>query len=163
MNLLSTLCHQALAAVEAFYDDQQVALPERRLVSLGQSPWDCELVNVWVLRDQPVAGNPAFQAFESIRAHPGYSMRAASLAVQVVRCYPTVDDDGNPPDPTVEEEAAHVVYDDADLLWRALIAGADDRSFSQPQGLAFEGWAGLGPDGGLAGGVLTVRALLPIV
>jgi hypothetical protein len=160
-SLLHTLAGQALTAVETFYGAQGVALPARRLVSAGQSPWDCELVNVWVQRDYPTAGGPELAQFVSVRPHAGNFFRAGVLGVQVVRCYPTVDDSGQPPDPAEETLAAELVHNDADLVWQALLAASNTDAFSQRNGVAYEGWTVLGPDGGLAGGVLTVHALLP--
>ena len=155
------LAVSALDAIETHYAGAGVALPDRRLVSAGQSPWDCELVNVWVQRDYPTAGGPEFATQVSIGAHPGHFFRAAVLGVQVVRCYPTISDDGTPPSPTEETEAAELVHGDVDLCWQALLAANAAGTFSQRNGVAYEGWVALGPDGGLAGGVLTVHALLP--
>jgi hypothetical protein len=160
--LLHRLALDALAAVEGYYSGQGVDLPPRRLVSAGQSPWDCELVNVWVQRDYPTAGGPELSQFTSIRPHAGNFFRAAVLGVQVVRCYPTLDDMGNPPTPEAELEAAELVHLDADLVWEALLAASSIGTFSQRNGVAYEGWTSLGPDGGLAGGVLTAHALLPV-
>ncbi len=159
---LHRLAGDALAAVEAGYAEAGVALPERRLVSAGQSPWDCELVNVWVQRDYPTAGGPESALFVSITAHPAHFFRAAVLGVQVVRCYPTVGDMGEPPDPAEETLAAELIHGDVDLLWRSLLAASSAGTFSQRNGVAYEGWVSLGPDGGLAGGVLTLHALLPL-
>lgn len=158
---LPTLPAQALAAIEDGYTAAGVTLPDRRLVSAGQSPWDCELVNVWVQRDYPTAGGPEFATLLSIAAHPGHFFRAAVLGVQVVRCYPTMSDAGDPPDPTEETLAADLVHGDVDLVWQSLLAASAAGRFSQRNGVAYEGWTALGPDGGLAGGVLTVHALLP--
>lgn len=159
--LLHVLAGQALAAVVAHYATEGVTLPDRQLVSAGQSPWDCDLLNVWVQRDYATAGGPEGASFSSIRSHPGNYFRAGVLGVQVVRCYPTMDDLGNPPDPDDETLAAELVHNDADLVWQALLAASNTDAFSQRNGVAYEGWTVLGPDGGLAGGVLTVHALLP--
>lgn len=161
MNLLAVLCHQALAAIEVGFTTAGVALPDRRLVSAGQAPWDCELVNVWVVRDYPTSGGPELELFQSIRAHPGHYFRAAVVGVQLARCYPTSPDGLTPPPVADEEAAAEQVYDDADRLWQALWAAADRGEFSQRNGVLYEGWTSLGPEGGLAGGVLTCHALLP--
>jgi hypothetical protein len=157
---LHPLAVSALDAVVAHYAAIGVELPKRRLVSAGQSPWDCELVNVWVQRDYPTAGGPESALFVSVRAAAAHFFRAAVLGVQVVRCYPTVDDMGEPPDPAEETIAAELVHGDVDHLWAALLAASSAGTFSQRNGVAYEGWTALGPDGGLAGGVLTVHALL---
>ncbi len=161
-SLLATLATQALEAVEDYYLANALPLPDRRLVSHGQSPWDCELLNVWVARDYPTDGGPEFESLMSIRPHPGHYFRAAVLGVQLVRCYPTLADDGSPPDADTEAQAAAELLADADQLWRALLEARDMGRFSQPNGVAYEGWTALGPDGGLAGGVLTCHALLPL-
>lgn len=158
---LYQLAEQALTAVVAHYAAEGVDLPDRRLVSVGQAPWDCDLLNVWVLRDYPAAGSPGAEVLESIRRSPAHYMRAATLGLQLARCYPASDDGVTPPDVAAEEAAAELIYSDADLLWRALLAANTAGTFSQANGVAYEGWAGIGPSGAMAGGVLTVRALLP--
>jgi hypothetical protein len=162
MTPLALLCHQALQAIETHWLGLSVPLPERRLISLGQAPWDCELLNVWVVRDYPSAGGPENAQFISVRSHPGHFMRAAVLGVQVVRCYPASPDGTTPPPVADEELAAELVYGDAEACWRALLAASSAGTFSQPNGVVYEGWTALGPDGAMAGGVLTVHALLPM-
>jgi hypothetical protein len=162
VNPLTTLCHQALDAIETYYLDQALPLPDRRLVSAGQAPWDCELVNVWVVRDYPTAGGPEGAGFTSIRTHAGHFFRAAVLGVQVARCYPASPDGMTPPPVVDEEDAADLVYGDAEAVWRALLAASLDGTFSQRNGVVYEGWTALGPEGAMAGGVLTLHALLPV-
>lgn len=165
MSLLLTLAHQALTAVQTRYglDPNATPLPARQFVSAGQAPWDCELLNVWVVRDFATSGGPEFELLQSIDAHPGHSMRAGVLGIQLVRCYPTGDDLGNPPPVADEEAAAAVVLGDVDHLWGSLWAAAAAGQFSQRNGIVNSGWTSIGPEGGLAGGVLTVNALLPVV
>jgi hypothetical protein len=159
---LGLLCTQALQAIETQYLHLGVALPERRLISTGQAPWDCELLNVWVQRDYPAAGGPENAALLSVRSHPGHFMRTAVLGIQIVRCYPASPDGTTPPPVEDEEAATELVYGDAEAVWRGLLAASSAKTFSQPNGVVYEGWTALGPDGAMAGGVLTVHAQLPL-
>ena len=163
MTLLRSLADQALQAIEDHYETTPTAtpLPDRRLVSIGQAPWDCELLNVWVQRDYPTEGGPELEVLQSIGAHAGNFFRAAALGVQLVRCYPVSPDGIEPPALVEEEEAVAVVYDDVDQIWTALAAANLRGDFSQRNGIAYLGWTVLGPEGGLGGGILTVHALLP--
>jgi hypothetical protein len=161
--LLGLLADQALAAVQVAYtaDVDAEPLPDRQLVSAGQAPWDCELLNVWVVRDYPTSGGPEGALMQSISSHAGHYFRAAVLGIQLVRCYPLGPDQGGPPPLATEVAAAETIHADVDRLWQALLYAADRGEFSQRNGVVYEGWQAVGPEGGLAGGVMTLHALLP--
>lgn len=161
--LLALLCDQALAAVQVAYanDPDAEPLPDRQLVSAGQAPWDCDLLNVWVVRDYPTAGGPEQALQQSISRAAGHYFRAVVLGVQLVRCYPLGPEVGGPPPLAAEVAAADVIHADVERVWAALLAAAEQGAFSQRNGVVYEGWQAVGPEGGLAGGVMTVHALLP--
>ena len=77
--LLALLCDQALGAVQWAYANDPAAppLPERQLVSAGQAPWDCELLNVWLVRDYPTSGGPELAFQQSISRAAGHYFRAS--------------------------------------------------------------------------------------
>jgi hypothetical protein len=64
------------------------------------------------------------------------------------------------PDPADVQAHAEVVLTDATLLWNALQAAHQGGTLGY--GLTFEGWQGIGPSGGVSGGLLRARVSLTI-
>lgn len=129
--------------------------PSRQYVADGNMvAWDCEQLVVAVDSTQNHAGNAAV---ESVDLAFAMAARSATLGVWLVRCCPTVEDDGEPPAAAEIEASAQTVLADPmimlDCLWRAHTAG----NLGTCKGLAFQRWQSLGPMGGLTGGVLRLN------
>lgn len=151
------LARAALTAVENHFG---AALPERRYVSDGLIAFDCEQLAVQVERTFGQGGNIAGEQIEPLSASAGFAMRAATLAIWLLHCAPVVGDDGSPPSVTDIEASAEAVLVGAQRLLNALVAAQRAGELAGCHGLAFETWQGVGPDGGLVGGVLRVRVAL---
>lgn len=158
---LHTVASQALTLATAALEASEAGAPARRYVSDGPMlAWDCEQVVVTVESVFGHAGNIAAAAVDPVQC---LVMRGAVLGVWVVRCAPTMADDGTPP-PAAEIDAnAEVVLADPTVVFDGLLAGLRDGSWLGAHGLAFEEWTGIGPEGGLTGGVLRVRVDLTVV
>lgn len=148
-----------LAAVMAGWPAEAEPLPGRSYVNDGQVPWDCEQLTVNVERMFATEGDLALEAI-GITSGIGLWMRAAVLAVTLVRCSPKPDGKGNPPKPDDIAPSASRVLRDAEAVWGALGAQFEIGDFPGCGGLAFESWTAEGPEGGFVGGTTRVRMLL---
>lgn len=100
------------------YDDYTppIVLPERQYVHAGEVAWDCEQVVVTVVDLR--------HAFPGETAKPLVCSppRHIHMEVWIVRCVPTLDDNGNPPSPAALDAAAHTELQDlwtlAYVLWK---------------------------------------------
>lgn len=155
---LYALASSVLAAIESHYSLIGVELPARRYVSDGEPAWDCEQVTVELRRTYPMSGDvrqevPALATVEFVRA--------AEIAVQIVRCAPTVEETiegvATLPSPDAIEESALTKLSDAELVPAALRAGYRDGTLPGCGGVSFVSWRSIGPDGGLTGGETTMR------
>ena len=66
------------------YQDVDVALPDRHILSVGAAPHDCEMINVSL--EQLYVGGPGDQAEQPMRCE---APRTLVLTVHLVRCIPT--------------------------------------------------------------------------
>lgn len=151
-----------LAAVEQHYAAHDVALPERRYLLAGNAAgaaWDDEHVSVSLNAVQPGPA-PTSQRTTLAPAQVGVVMPRGVYEIRILRCWPTVDDDGQPP--TAEEITAAAVplMRDAGLILGALhaYAAADRTAGTMTVGEV----APLGPLGGLAGYAVVIT-LSPMV
>lgn len=124
--------------------------PRRAMVTHGAPVWDDEQLSVAIL-----GTGVAYQSRCAV-------VLSASLMVWVVRCHPTVRDDGTPPAEEDIENAALTLADDAWLLAGGLAEAAYDGSlFPSFDGVRCE-QVRLGPgraeppSGGLAGWSLPI-------
>lgn len=141
--------------------ESDAGCPDRRYVADGPAvAWDCEQVVVTVEGTFGHGGDVSSETTEPIRC---LWMRGARLGIWVTRCAPTMDDNGNPP-PAAEVDAnARAVLADPQVLADAVVAAYKDGQLVDVPGLSLEQWQGIGPEGGLTGGVLFVRADLTTV
>lgn len=152
-----------LAVVVAGYAAEGVPLPARQLVTPGVPAWDIDvapcdgLVGVYVERQFSYAGNLAQEVIEPLYPAVGFATRGAVVSVNVLRCVPVLTDQGLPPAATAEEAAAATILGDSQLLVNTIVAAVRDGEIGGCGSLALEGWRSLGPEGGWAGGALTVR------
>lgn len=137
-------------------------LPSRRYVSNGLVFWDCcETLAVEVERTFGIEADPSV---EQIIQVPGLlGMRAATIAVWLIRKVVDIDEQGEAvvfPAADEIEDDAQVVLADAQAVLNVLIDAQRAGTLATCQGVAFENWTAQGPEGGLGGGVLRVRAML---
>lgn len=151
-----------LDAIVAAYAADAVALPDRRLVTPGVPAWDCEGVYVQVERMFAHAGDVTVEALSAVTRTAAFALRGVGIGVTIVRCVPVVDGDPEwgdaaPPAAAAEEAAAAVILADVVLAQNAIVAAQRAGDLAGCNALAFESWSSVGPDGGLAGGVLRFR------
>lgn len=83
--------------------------------------------------------------WNEVQDEPCMMLLAVELGVQVWRCIPTLGDNGEPPDPQADADAARAILDDdAEAMWTALTGpdliepdlyrGRVDQTWSIPQG-----------------------------
>jgi hypothetical protein len=166
---LFDLASGIIAALEAGYPaaPDAAALPERRYVSDGVPAWDCEQLTVHVVRTfnaaQPGGGAPGSPGIPSFGKGP--TVRAAEVVVTIVRCSPTIADDGGLGEATIPTEAeieaaALVVLSDAEMIPMVLEDAVRTRQLPSCEGISFVSWDGAGPEGGLVGGGCRLQLLL---
>lgn len=80
---------------------------------------------------------------------------AADITLVVTRCYPTVDEFGNMPDPDAADAAATLLHDDVTTVWNALTCGCFDGRMIVTQVAV-----GAPPEGGCA--VLIARVTVEV-
>lgn len=120
--------------------------PSRTFVGTGPGmAWDCEQLTV-----RTGESTPLYQPTGSACLH-GMDV---DFHVQVIRCVPTVDDNGQPPSAAQLEEAGHLLNQDARELFDALQDWDPPKPATH---VRLVNWFPLGPDGGYAGGEWTVR------
>lgn len=157
----SVVAGRLLATVEAHYAAAGVKLPERRYLLAGNAAgaaWDDEHVSVSLNAVQP--GPTANSQRTSLGSgQVGVVLPRGVFEVRILRCWPTVDDDGECPSAQEITAAAVPLMQDAGLLLGVLhaYAAADWTGGTMTVGEI----APLGPLGGLAG-YAAVITLSPI-
>lgn len=155
---LIALLQAVLDAIETYYLSVDVELPERRYIADGATAWDCEQLTVELRRTFPMTGDLRQEASQLMPVEFG---RGAEIAVQIVRCAPTVVEvaEGEAAVPTADEieASALVKLSDAELIPQAFREGYRDGLLPGCGGVTFMGWQSLGPDGGLTGGETVMR------
>jgi len=154
------LAGDVLAAIESGFASDDVSLPTRRYRTYGVPAIDCEELVVALEASLGTEGAVNQEVTEPLLAKPGHAMRSVRFAVWLLRCHPTVQDDGNPPTVTAEEEAAELVMQDAQRLLNVIVAAQRAGDLPACGGLAFEQWTAITPNGGIGGGVLRLRMML---
>lgn len=149
-----------LAAVVDGYAAEGVALPARQFVPPGLPAYDCDLLAVQLVRTFGHGGSLAAEVLEPQTPAAGHALRGAAFDIHLIRCVPVVNDDGTPPSTILEETAAEVILTDAQLLLNVIVAAQRSGDLPGCSGLVFEQWRTVTPQGGLAGGILTVRVMV---
>jgi hypothetical protein len=153
-----------LLVLDAFATEG-ISLPERRGLapgSPGEIAWDCEQVVVALATLTPSAGGGVANLLPQAGSPAGVGLvRLATWSIQIVRCTPEQDDDGNPPDATTLAVAGQAQLDDIGALSQCLtdLAGATPGSVAWlPAGTVINagGVTTLGPAGGFHGVEATV-------
>ena len=153
----------ALLAVQTYHGG---TLPDRQFVSAGPPVWDCALLAVHVERTEGYEGDVNVVTAQPLSAGAGFAMRAATLAVTLVRCTPAVPESKGSkvslPSVADEEDAALTLYSDSQRELNALVQAHKAGELGGCRSLAFMDWSVLGPEGGMVAGLLRVRAGLVI-
>lgn len=160
---LYDLAAATLTAIVGYYDEHaqgEQVLPDRQYVTDGTPAWDADQVTVQAVRTFAVDGSGV-----EVGLLPLGPMvrRGAEFSVQVVRCIPTIEGDMDAAGaPKVEdiEGSARVILTDAEMMADAIVAAYHEGALPGCGGVFFAGWANLEPEGGLGGGVITVRMTL---
>lgn len=150
--MLTALASDLLSAAAHVLDTSSVVpdAPELQYVSIGRPAHDCELLVVYI---EPIIQYPVNPA------SAGCFVRfRATLNVELIRCSPTLDEDGNPPDMDTLAAAGIAHANDGNVLLFGLQQMWQDGSLlpSLPQEqccsqMAMQRMAPVGPDGGFAG------------
>lgn len=120
-------------------------------------PWDSCEVNAAGDNGQLWANLlPTF----SIQGEGSCQVITFQAEIGIVRCAATLDDDGNPP--TVQQVALDAAQqaEDADAIYRAVMC-CPSRS-EAVRSMILSAWRPVGPSGGCAGGIWTVRGVLNV-
>lgn len=156
---LYTAARQVLDAIERYYQQSAIELPDRSYVSDGPAvAWDCEQVVVYVERTFP-----GLSDFEQAQAQDPGGLRSARLWAEVVRCSPSIEDAPTYPTPREIEDNARLVLADAVCVEQAVRLAKREGLLSSCNGLTIDDWQGLGPAGAYAGGRLGLRIQLDSV
>lgn len=131
-----------------------VDVPERRYVSIGLPALDCEQLVVSIDRIVGHEGNPGSESNNPVRC---LIMRAVELTVWLVRCVPTLDDDGNAPSAESIDDSSELIAGDPQAILTALLGAYRDGDVGSTWGVVFLDWRALTPQGGLAGGAQRLR------
>jgi len=152
------VCADLLAAV---IDHHGGDLPDRTYVSAMAPPMDCELLATWCERTYSHTGNVVEEVIEPLGSSPSHVLRAGMFVVTMYRCTPavpdTVGDEVVLPSVDEEQAASRQLYTDAQRIQNALRAAERAGELPGCNGMAFDSWTGLGPEGGMVGGELRVR------
>lgn len=143
-----------LTAVVAHYAEEGVELPERRYVANGLPAFDCEQVTVFCENTVGITGTPLGENPTEWLRDAGHAMRAGIFAVSIIRCVPTLDDEGDPPSVEAEDESAALIYADAVRVLNALVAAEVAGELPEHGSIVFRGWTNENAQGGLGGGTL---------
>jgi hypothetical protein len=148
-----------LDALYASWPGDAEPLPERAYVHVGLPAFDCEEVVVALETTMPHSGFVEQELFLSQQANAGWSMRAARFSIWIVRCVPGLDENGSPSDSELDL-AAQALAGDPVAIINVLTAAQLAGSITGCDGIAFEEWAAVGPEGGMGGGAYRIRVNL---
>lgn len=152
------------ASVAVLDASSPLRAPERRYVSVGEPAFDCDQLTVSAsVRPGLVATNSV--GLDAIRSNSRPRVLIASFRVTVVRCgYPTVTDEGDPPDDADIEAAAAAIYADGWVLFDGLNAAARAGTIggvSLCSEWSVDALDPVGAEGAVAGWVVSAQAMIP--
>ena len=156
---LTQLFDSVLACACAALDDFSACpCPCRKYVAAGPPVWDncCPDGQLTVHLDRLyVAGNyPAAAGGSIVCSAP----LAADFTVSLIRCHPTVDDNGDPPSLVVLDNAAHQIHTDLYVMLNALICCLAAKKKSQPFTVLSANI--VGPNGGCVGATIRLSVMI---
>lgn len=144
------LAHQVLDIVAGAVVDT----PARRYVTQSLPAFDCAELVVGV---DSIVGHDGDASVETTGLITCLTMQAANLSVWLVRCVPTVADDGTAPTVADMEASADMLLADPLDMFNALVAAYFAGELAGCSGLAMLGWQAVESSGGVGGGTLRVR------
>lgn len=151
------------AAVAVLDASSPLRAPERRYVSVGEPAYDCDQLTVSAsARPGLIATNGL--GLDAVRSNSRPRVLLAAFRVTIIRCgYPTVTDEGDPPDDVAIEAAAAAIYGDGWALFAGLNAAA--RAGTLDGVSACSEWSvdaldPIGAEGAVAGWVVSLQAAI---
>lgn len=153
---LWNIANDLLDAVTSHYTSKGVGLPLRQYVANGPPVYDCEQLTVFCERTAGYEEDPAAAISRHHAGMPGWAMRAGYYAIGLVRCAPTIDDQGKPPSVDRESGSAQEIMRDAGLMLNGLITAYRTGLLPGCTSLSFLQWDCPGAQGGYASGILHV-------
>lgn len=108
---------------------------ERTIITTGEIAWDSNCAQLGVTTVLKYRSR-SFPAVTSVRVQCGDALTVVSMGLEVVRCSPIVDEDGNMPDPAALESAAAQVLDDAFVMETTVECILNSQYRASPQQLA---------------------------
>lgn len=149
---LMDVAQEVLDAVVAAFAGAAIDLPARQFVSNNGVAYDCEQVSVEV--GGLSTGSATADRVGSLRVPV---RKVATILVALIRdCQPMSSEEGNPPDVETIEAASDQLLADASVLIsvfkKSTLASCEDTSV--------QSCVPYGPEGGVAGWVLTIRTAL---
>lgn len=153
-DFLYTVASQALAAVVSRFATEGISLPARQYVTGGQIALDCEQVVVEVVR--VYTGTPGAELANPVScAVP----RSAEMRIWIVRCVPTLKDNGDfPTQAELDASGEELLTDGWVLVWGLLQEYRDGNFLSQCDKLVIGNLSAVGPEGGFGGFTLSFDA-----
>lgn len=151
---LYALAWDILHAVEQHFLNEGVNLPERRYVHVGQVALDCEQLVLAV--DQLTAGLPLGTPPSSRCVQP----KTLRARLWLIRCVPTLTEQGDPPSFASLDESARTLLIDAWTLPAAVLYAQSSGAFGDCSWVEAGPLASVGPEGALGGWALSIGALL---
>lgn len=160
-SLLKDLADRALKAIVDNWPETSQPLPDRRYVTNGQVFVDCEQLTVGIERIYGTEGVVSAETWNQDAMLFGF--KSVVLSVMLLRCVPEIEavmETVTLPSGDDIDASAGVILGDAVDVWNLLQAAQDADRLATTNGLAFQDWNFIGPEGGIAGGVTRVRALM---
>lgn len=158
---LFLLCKDVLAAVEDGFATAGVMLPDRRYVANGdqQVAIDCAQVTVAHQTTNSHGGNVALAQLSGQTRDVALTLRAATVAVQIVRCAPTIKGVAPNlvlPTPAEEETSAMEIYADGQIALNSILTAQKAGELTSCNGLVFLDLVTIGSQGGYASSKLRI-------
>lgn len=160
INATYDLAQAVLDGIAAHWPADAEPLPGRSFVSFSTPVWDCGQITAFIERTYTTESDLAFEVIVNEQTSVGFAMSAAVLSIAILRCVPTIDDNGTPPTPAEHEDAASIILRDERGLRAAILSAYHAGELGGCNGLALEAWAAQSDQGGVAGGQIRIRVLL---
>lgn len=156
---LYALAGEYLFAVRDALNATAAGAPSRGFVSPGSPAWDCcDQLTVHVSGPAMAPTSPGAGALSDAHRFnlSGY-VNLVTLVATILRCVPTVDDDGGFPSPAASDAAAQVILSDLWAVWNHLAnAKADGTLFGGTcREMVWAPAVALNPQGGCGGWEIT--------